>query len=343
MAPSWSLYPLVILATAAACIASQAVISGAFSLTRQAVQLGYCPRMEIRHTSSHEIGQIYIPLINWMLLLGVVLLVWGFGTSTNLAAAYGIAVTSTMVITTVLAYFVAIERWKWPRLPATALVVLLLAMDSAFFGANMVKVAQGGWFPLTVALGIFTLLTTWKKGRTILASRLRETSLPLDQFLGSLRTSAPTRVRGTAVFMTGNMEGTPTALLHNLKHNKVIHDQVILLTVSTLEIPHVREEERMEFTMLESGFWRVILRYGFMEDPDVPAALQKGRGKGLTTKPMDTTYFLGRETLIPTKRPGMALWREALFSWMSRNARTATAFFHIPPGRVVELGAQIEL
>jgi KUP system potassium uptake protein len=343
MAPSWALYPLVILSTGATVIASQALISGVFSLTQQAIQLGYTPRLEVVHTSAEERGQIYLPGINLAMLVGVIVLVLGFKSSTNLAAAYGIAVTATMGITSGLAYVVARERWNVSRLVALPVAAFFLVVDLAFFGANAVKIAAGGWFPLVLALLVFTLMTTWKRGRDILGSRLRSSSMPLRTLLESFGDHPPLRVPGTAIFMTGNPEGTPPALLHNLKHNKVLHEQVMLLTIAAEEVPHVPPEDRVEVIKLEEGFVRVIARYGFMENPSIPDILKRGREKGLQFNLMGTSFFLGRETLIPSKKPGMAMWREALFAWMSRNARSATAYFRIPPNRVVELGAQVEL
>jgi KUP system potassium uptake protein len=344
LAPSWALYPLVAVSTAAAVIASQALISGAFSLTRQAMQLGYCPRMEVVHTSAEEMGQIYMPGLNRMLLIGVVLVVLGFRTSSALASAYGIAVTATMAITTVLAYVVARERWGVRRVLALPVAGAFLGVDLAFFAANAVKIADGGWFPLVLALAIFTLMTTWKRGREILGAKLRAASMDLQGLLGSLKGDhPPKRVPGTAVFMTGSPEGAPPALLHNLKHNKVLHEQVVLLTILSQEVPHVLPEERVEVGPLEQGFVRVIAHYGFMEEPSIPDILKRCREQGLQFQLMGTSFFLGRETLVPAKKPGMAAWREALFSWMSRNARSATSFFRIPPNLVVELGAQVEL
>ncbi|MHA7634597.1 potassium transporter Kup [Corallococcus sp. M7] len=343
LAPDWALYPLVALSTAAAVIASQALISGSFSTTRQAMQLGYCPRMEVVHTSAEEMGQIYLPGINGALLVGVIALVLGFGSSSRLAAAYGIAVTTTMGITTLLAYVVARERWGVRRSVALPVVSLFMVVDLAFFGANVAKIPDGGWFPLLLAVCIFTLMTTWKRGRDILAAKLRAASLGLKDLLGSFGDHPPVRVPGTAIFMTGNPEGTPPALLHNLKHNKILHEQVVLLTIIPEEIPHVVVGERVEVEPLEQGFVRVVARYGFMENPSIPDILKRCREKGLQFQLMGTSFFLGRETIIPTKKPGMALWREALFTWMSRNARSATAYFRIPPNRVVELGSQVEL
>ncbi|WP_224361685.1 potassium transporter Kup [Hyalangium versicolor] len=344
LAPSWALYPLVVLATGAAVIASQALISGAFSLTRQAMQLGYCPRMEVVHTSAEEMGQIYMPGLNLMLLVGVVLMVLGFRSSSALAGAYGIAVTATMGITTMLTYVVARERWNVSRAVAIPIAGLFLVVDLAFFGANVVKITEGGWFPLSLAAFIFTLMTTWKRGREILAGKLRVASMDLKDLLEGFKGEhAPLRVPGTAVFMTGNPEGSPPALLHNLKHNKVLHEQVVLLTILAEDVPHVPSEERVEVEHLEQGFVRMIARYGFMENPSIPDILKRGREEGLQFQLMSTSFFLGRETLIPAKKPGMAAWRESLFAWMSRNARSATSYFRIPPNRVVELGTQVEL
>jgi KUP system potassium uptake protein len=341
LAPASLLYPLVILSTAATIIASQAVISGAFSLTRQAVQLGYLPRLQIDHTSSKEIGQIYISSVNWALAAATIALVIGFRSSSNLAAAYGVAVTTTMVITTGLAYFVSRDRWGKPL--ALAVTIGFLFADLAFFSANMVKVAHGGWFPLLVAIAVFTVMTTWRTGRRILQDRIREGALSDELFLNDVLRRKPPRVAGTAVFMDRTVEGIPLALLHNLKHNKVLHEKVILLTVQTNEIPYVPDEEEMEFRELGQGLYRVILRYGFMESPDVPEALRRLDHPDLHFDESTTTFFLGRETLLATKRPGMAIWRERMFSWMTRNAQGAPLYFRLPPNRVVELGAQIEL
>ncbi|MBJ6760407.1 potassium transporter Kup [Myxococcaceae bacterium JPH2] len=343
LAPDWALYPLVVLATGATVIASQALISGAFSITRQAMQLGYSPRMEVVHTSAEEMGQIYLPGLNGVLLLGVVALVLGFRSASALASAYGIAVTTTMAITTVLAYIVARERWGVSRALALPVAGVFLLVDLSFFGANAVKIADGGWFPLLLAVCIFTLMTTWKRGREILANKLRASTISLRELLESFGDHPPVRVPGTAIFMTGNAEGTPPALLHNLKHNKVLHEQVVLLTILSEEVPHVPAPERVEVEPLELGFVRVVAQYGFMENPSIPDVLKRCREKGLQFQLMGTSFFLGRETLIPTKKPGMAVWREALFAWMSRNARSATAYFRIPPNRVVELGSQVEL
>jgi KUP system potassium uptake protein len=343
LAPEWATYPLVALATAATVIASQAVISGAFSLTRQAMQLGYLPRVHIEHTSRREIGQIYIPGVNWLLMFACIGLVAGFRESTSLANAYGVAVTTDMVFTTLLFAAVARARWQWAWWRVGVLAAAFLVIDLAFWGANLEKIPHGGWFPLVVAAVIFAVMTTWKTGRRILSSRMHATTLPFDLFLQDVERRSPPRVPGTAVFMYGNPDGTPPALLHNLVHNKVLHERVVLLTVDTQEIPVVAEAERVEVKELGSGFYRVVVRYGFVEEPDIPAALAKVTLPGLDLRPMITSYFLGRETLIPSSKPGMAMWREHLFAVMSRNARTATSFYGLPPNRVVELGAQIEL
>jgi KUP system potassium uptake protein len=343
MVPAWALLPVVIVATLATVIASQALISGAFSLTLQAVQLGYVPRVQIEHTSESQMGQIYIPSVNWALMVCCIALVLGFRNSTNLAAAYGLAVTTTMAITTVLFFFVARERWGWGAWKAGAIAGTFLVIDLAFWGANLLKIPHGGWVPLVIGAAVFTLLTTWKKGRLLLAERMQERTLPRDLFLDSLMRHPPHRVPGTAVFMYGSAAGTPPALLHNLKHNRVLHERVVFLTIRTEEVPAVDPAERASVAEVGHGLWQVTLRYGFMEDADIPSALASLGHPELPFRPMETTYFLGRETLIATKRKGMALWRERLFAVMSRNARPATTFFRLPPNRVVELGAQVEL
>jgi KUP system potassium uptake protein len=343
MAPQPLLLPVVAIATAATVIASQALISGAYSLTMQAVQLGYSPRVTIEHTSAEQFGQIFIPAINWALMLACIGLVLGFQTSSNMAAAYGVAVTMTMAITTVLFYFVARERWKWPLSSAILMVGAFLIIDLAFLFANLLKIPSGGWFPLVVGVIVFALLTTWKRGRMTLMNRMKDRTLPRDLFVESLGINPPTRVPGTAVFMYRSPEATPPALLHNLKHNKVLHEQVVFLSVLTEDVPHVPLEKRSKVDVLGHGVYQVVLRYGFMEHVDVPQALGSLHVTGLQFKPMETTYFLGRETLVASKHPGMAVWRSKLFALMLRNERTATAFYRLPPNRVVELGAQIEL
>ena len=343
LAPKWGLLPLVVLATVATVIASQAVISGAFSLTRQAVQLGYLPRMDIEHTSATEIGQIYIPGINWALMLACITLVLGFGSSSALAAAYGVAVTTDMVFATLLFCAVALGRWRWGWPRVAALGAGLLVIDLGFWGANIIKVPDGGWFPLLVGAFIFTLMTTWKRGRQVLSERLQAITLPFEGFAERLASEKIHRVPGTAVFMYSNPHATPPALLHNLKHNKVLHERIILLAVEAQDIPHVPSRDRIELEELGNGLFRVLLRYGFMEDPSVPRDLALIRRYGHEFKPMAVSYFLGRERVIATKRPGMARWREQLFGIMTRNARNATDFFRLPPNQVVELGAQVEL
>jgi KUP system potassium uptake protein len=343
LAPSWALYALVALATAAAIIASQALISGAFSLTRQAIQLGYSPRLDIEHTSSHEIGQVYVPQINWALMLSTIAIVIGFGSSTALAAAYGIAVTLTMMITATLLYVIARERWQWPVPLAAGVTGLFLAIDLAFFGANAIKIAHGGWLPLAIGAILFTLMTTWKTGRRIVGQRLTARAMPLPDFMKHVTDTRPARVPGTAVFMTAQPKGTPPALAHNLKYNKVLHEHVVTLMIASEPRPHVADSERITIRDLGQGVSDVVVRYGFMEDPDVPEALALARTQGLDIAPDDITYFLGKETLIVTNTPGMALWRERLFVVMARNAVRATAFFRLPPERVVELGVQVEI
>ena len=343
LAPSWALYPLVGLATMAAVIASQAMISGTSSLTVQAIQLGYCPRLKIEHTSSQEKGQIYLPHVNWVLMIACIGLVVGFGSSSSLAAAYGIAVSLTMGITTVMFSFAVRHIWHWKLWTALALCVPFLLIELAFVGANMLKITHGGWFPLAVGIGLFTLMSTWKAGRRILGDKLRNSTLPLEVFLADVQQNPPTRVAGTAVFMSSNPEGTPLALLHNLKHNKVLHKRVILLTILAEEVPHVDPSARVQIKKFEDGFVRVIGRYGFMEEPHVPQLFKTCKKHGLELNPNEMTFFLSRETIIATKAPGLAIWREHLFAVMARNAQSATTFFHLPANRVVELGMQVEL
>ncbi len=342
MAPRWSLYPLVALATVAASIASQAVISGAFSLTRQAVQLGYLPRLRIWHTSAREIGQIYIPSVNWLLMVAAIGLVLAFKSSTNLAAAYGVAVTATMAITTTLLAVVAKQRWHWKWYAVAALIIPLLTADLSFFAANIVKIADGGWFPLLIGAVAFTVMTTWFQGRRILNARLAQSAMTEEDFVRGLASGHFPRVRGTAIFMTRQAAGVPTTMLHNIKHNKVVHERVVLLTVDVEEASHLADEERHEWTDVGHGLYRLKLRFGYMEDPDLPRILAALPGP-VSFNPMTTSYFLGRETLIPTKRPGMPLWREHLFAWMVRNASSASQFFSLPANQVIELGAQVEM
>jgi KUP system potassium uptake protein len=343
LVPVWGLYPMVVLSTAATVIASQAVISGAFSLSRQAVQLGFSPRVRIEHTSHEEIGQIYVPSTNWALMAATIILVVEFKTSSNLAAAYGVAVTSTMVITTALAYFVARHRWGW-GLPASLLVTaFFLVFDIAFFGSSLVKVPHGGWVPLVIALVIFALMTTWKRGREILSKRLAEVAVPVPEFLRRTETERPTRLRHAAVFMTGDKEGIPPALIHNLEHNEVLHQPVVLLTVETKEVPYVPASERVKVTALGAGFHRAVATYGFMQDPSVPEIIARLREHGLPLEMDELTFFLGGENVVPTRVPGMAIWREKLFALMARNALRATDFFRIPPSRVIEVRMEVEI
>jgi KUP system potassium uptake protein len=347
-APSWALWPLVAIATVATIVASQALISGAFSLTQQAVQLGYCPRVTIRHTSHTAIGQIYIPEVNWAVGMACVALVLGFQSSSRLAAAYGIAVTGTMFTTTILFHRVARDRWGWPRHWAWPLTALFLTVDLAFVTANLVKFKDGGWFPILAALGVFTLMSTWKRGREALAKMLRDSGLPLDVFMADLHRKDVQRVPGTAVFMTSNVGSVPPVMLHHLKHNKVLHERVLLVSLLSEEIPYVGESQRATVKDLGRGLYQVVARYGFMETPSVPALLatldrRPGGPAMAPVKPLETTFYLGRETLLPVGRSKLAAWRKKLFIVMARNAQTASSFFGLPPNRVVEMGAQIEL
>jgi KUP system potassium uptake protein len=357
LAPHAMLLPLVLLATLAAVIASQALISGAYSLTQQAVQLGYSPRVTILHTSRYEAGQIFIPEISNALMYGCLALVFLFRTSQSLGAAYGIAVTGTMAITSVLFAVVARALWNWSLLHIIPITAGFLIIDLTLFSANVIKIEYGGWVPIVIALVVFTLLSTWKKGRTLLNHALNSGSLPLDLFLNDIARKKPTRVAGTAVFMTSSNDGVPVVLLHHLKHNKVLHEQVILMSVITQEVPEVNADDRMKTEALDQGFYRVTAYYGFMETPNVPEILQRAREAGIKAKPNETTFYLGRERIIisdgrhnpGTRRapvdlalPRMARWRKKIFVVMSRNARSATEFFGIPPNRVVELGAQVE-
>ena len=343
LVPAWALYPMVGIATAAAVVASQALISGAFSLTRQAVQLGYCPRVTIRHTSQTEIGQIYLPGVNRLLGVACVFLVLTFQSSGNLASAYGIAVTGTMAITTLLFCSVARDRWRWPAWRVVAVGALFLTVDLAFLGANLVKIETGGWFPLVVAVCIYMLMKTWKRGREIVAGILRESSLPMDLFLSDIARRQPARVPGTAVFMTSDPSGVPVVLLHHLKHNKVLHQTVVIMSIEGEEVPQVAPEERLTVQALGDGFYKVVGRYGFMETPRVPALLAMAEAQGLRARPQETSFYLGRETLLPDGPARLARWRKMLFILMARNAQSATAFFNLPPNRVLELGAQIQV
>jgi KUP system potassium uptake protein len=318
------------------------VISGAFSVTQQAIQLGFMPRLRILHTSEAAVGQIYIPTINWSLMVMVIVLVLFFQTSSNLTAAYGIAVTGAMFIDTCLLSVVLFSLWKWRPWLALPLLAIFFFVDIAYFTANLTKVPEGGWFPLLIGLVAFTFLTTWARGRQLMLARMREASMPVEIFVKSAASSA-TRVPGTAVFMTTTPDGVPHALLHNLKHNKVLHERVMLLTVKIEDVPYVEEERRFDLTDLGSGFYRLILRFGFMQESDVPAALARVETCGPAFKMMDTSFFLARQTLLASARPGMWVWRERLFAWMLRNAESAMEFFKLPPNRVVELGSQVEI
>jgi len=342
LAPEWALYPLVALATAAAVIASQALISGVFSLTHQAVQLGYSPRLDIDHTSSQHMGQIYVPQANWALMIGTVAIVLTFRSSSALAAAYGIAVTLTMAITTILLYVVAVERWRWPVWAAGITMGVFLMIDLAFFGANLLKIADGGWLPIGIAVFLFTLMTTWKRGRDILGRRLADRAIPLHEFMITLDPDA-IRVPGTAVFMTAQPRGAPPALLHNLRHNHILHERVIILSVHTTRTPHVPNEDRIQIEPLGRNIFNMTLKYGFMDDPHVPDALALAGDHGMPINPRHVTYFLGRETVIVSGEKRLSMWRDKLFVLMARNAVRATAFFRLPPERVVELGVQVEL
>ncbi len=343
LAPPTLLYPLIVLATAAAAIASQAVISGAFSLTRQAVQLGLSPRLLIKHTSAREIGQIFIPAVNWVLLAASIGLVLAFRSSGNLAAAYGVAVTGTMAITSFLMYRVMVRLWKVPLLWATLATFVFLSMDLAFFGANSLKILHGGWFPLAIGVLGYLLLTTWQRGRQLLAVRLNEVAVPLNILLGDIMAEPPLRVRGTAIFLTAQPDGVPYTLLHNLRHNQVLHERVIFLTVTAVEVPRVARDDRVRIEKIAEGFFRVTAQYGFMEEPDVLEVLEDCQRQGLRIALEATTFFVGRETLLPTEGPGMPVWRERLFALMSRNTPRITTSFNIPAEQVIEIGAQIEL
>jgi KUP system potassium uptake protein len=342
MAPEEFRLPLVILATLATIIASQAMITGAFSVVQQSVQLGMMPRLKITHTSASAYGQIYVPVVNWTLMVLVLLLVLTFQKSSNLAAAYGIAVMGTMFISTMMIGVLTAKVWNWPKWRVYLVTGTFLIIDGAYLSSNLIKVPEGGWLPLLVAAIIFVLLTTWAKGRELMIARLREAAMPVKVFIQSAASSA-TRVTGTAVFMTSASDGVPHALLHNLKHNKVIHDRVILLTVKIADMPFVEEETRCRLEDLGEGFHRLVVKYGFMQEPDVPAALARLTGCGPAFKMMDTSFFLARQTLLPSSRPGMAIWREKLFAWMLNNSESAMEFFRLPTNRVVELGSQVEI
>jgi KUP system potassium uptake protein len=345
MVPDWGLLPMVVLATAASIIASQAVITGAFSMTRQAIQLGYIPRLEILHTSERAIGQVYMPFVNWILFVAVVLLVLGFQSSSNLANAYGIAVAATMVIECMLAMVVARLNWKWSRASVALVIGSMLVVDLVFLASNATKILSGGWFPLLIGSALFTMLITWKRGRSLMFRRLSEQGIPLKPFLEGLAAHPPQRVSGTAIFMTSTPDTVPHALLHNLKHNKVLHERTVFLTIVAHDVPSVPREDRVKVERLLEGFYRLEAWYGFKEQPDIDEILDACRVRhGLAFDVMDTSFFLSHETVIPTTdSPGMAYWRDHLFAWMTRNAVRATDFFNIPANRVVELGTHIEI
>lgn len=343
MAPDWALYPMIALATFAAVMASQAVITGAFSLTLQAIQLGYCPRLRIEHTSSDQRGQIYIPAVNRSLMIATIALVLGFRSSSGLAAAYGISITITMVVTTLLFFILIVYHWKWRLWVALLFAGFFLGIDLSFFGANLLKILHGGWFPLLVAAFIYVLMSTWQDGRRLLAERLRASMLSTELFVADLLTTPPIRVPGVAVFMSGNPMGTPLALRQNVAHNRVLHDNSIILGVQTAETPYVSEENRLTTEEIGEGFFRASLQYGFMEEPNVPRDLAKFNFLGDSFRVENVSYFLGRETLLATPHSGMYMWRESLFSFLSRNSQPATLFFHLPAHRVVEIGAQVKL
>ena len=342
MAPAQFRLPLVVLATLATIIASQAVITGAYSVTQQAIQLGFMPRMQILHTSSSAAGQIYLPVINWALLIMVMLLVVSFGSSAKLLPAYGLAVMGTMFITALMLGVMIFKVWKKRLLLGGIMLGVFLLVDTVYLASNVTKIPDGGWFPLTVGVVIMLLLTTWARGRQLMIARMAEGTLPIKVFISSAASSA-TRVRGTAVFMTSSADGVPHALLHNLKHNKVLHERIVLLTVKIANVPQVDEEKRCKMDDLGSGFHRMVLKYGFMEEPNVPAALSRVTACGPAFKMLDTSFFLARQTLLASSRPGMAIWREKLFAWMLRNAESAMEFFRLPTNRVVELGSQVEI
>ncbi len=339
LAPDWALIPMVILATVATVIASQAVIAGAFSVARQAVQMGLLPRMMIVHTSGKEEGQIYVPFTNWTLYLAVVALVIGFKSSSNLAAAYGIAVTGTMLIDTVLVSFVMVLIWKWGKFLTALVIIPLLLIDIAFFSANALKIPDGGWFPRAIGLISFTILTTWLRGRKLVGEEMSKNSIPMEAFIQAI--DDVHRVAGTAVFMTASKAGVPSALLHNLKHNQILHERVVLMTIQTADTPTVANQDRVSIVDLGKGFMRIIVQYGFMENPDIPKALQLCEAKGQEFEMMSTTFYLSRETIVLAPKRIYSLWRAFLFKLMSKNATSATDFFRIPANRVVELGTQL--
>lgn len=342
LAPQWALFPLIALATLATVIASQAVITGAFSISRQALQMGFLPRMYIQHTSESTEGQVYMPRVNWGLMIATMLLVISFGSSDNLAAAYGIAVTGDMIITSLLAAIVFHEIWKWSKLRTGLLVGLFLIVDLTFFGANVLKIPDGGWIPLLIGIVIFTTMLTWKTGRTLLYNRLKQDEIKIDPFIESIDSDSFSRVEGSAVFLTPNETGIPRAMLHNLKHNKVLHEKVVILTVRFLDYPHTAQDERITVKTLPHSFYRVTVNYGFMDEPDLPRDLALCSALGLDLEPMDTSFFIGKDILIPTGQLGMSYWRKKIFVGLFRSAETITNQFNLPPNRVVELGAQVK-
>ncbi len=343
LAPEWAQVPLIILSALATTIASQALISGVFSITRQAVQLGFCPRINIVHTSVREIGQIYVPFVNWALFLGVIWLVLNFKSSSHLAAAYGIAVSGTMLITTVLAFYVAFKKWKWPFLPSSILFLIILLFDVSFFFPNLLKISHGGWVPLVLGGTIYILMTTWQKGRRILAEALKAKSIPVTELIKKIETEKPYRVQGTAIYMSSDPWGVPIPLLHNLRHNKVLHERVIFLTISTQEMPFVIKSERVQLESFGQNIYRIVASFGFMETPKIKHILEACRLKDFNISLNETTFVLGRETILPSSMLGMALWREWLFAVLAKNAARPTAFFRIPPNSVIEVGIQIEI
>jgi KUP system potassium uptake protein len=343
LAPEWALFPLILLATASTVIASQAVITGAFSVSRQALQLGYLPRMHIQHTSESEQGQVYMPRVNWGIMLATMLLVIGFGSSSKLAAAYGIAVTGDMVITTLLAAVVFREIWRWSKLKTYALIAIFLVIDVAFFSANLLKVPDGGWVPLLIGAIIFMLMLTWKNGRSLLINKMKSEAIEITPFIEAVAAHPPARVPGTAIFMTPNPEGVPHAMLHNLKHNKVLHEKVVILTVKFLDVPHTNLEERVTVEAMQHEFYRVTIKYGFKDEPDLPRDLELCNKYGLNFDAMDTSYFIGKEILIASEQSDMAVWRKKIFIGLFRSAETITNQFKLPPNRVVELGSQVKI
>ncbi len=343
IAPQWAEIPLFILATLAAIVASQALITAAFSVTKQAIQLGILPRMRILHTSVRDTGQIYVPFINWMLFAFVVLAVTLFGSSSKLAGAYGVAVTIDMTITTVMTFFVIRYGWKYPLWLCILATIFFFIIDVAFLASNLLKLFAGGWFPLAIGLGMFTLMLTWRQGSTLLRERLREDAIPLQDFLDAVFVNPPTRVEGTAVFMTPDEGLTPTALMHNLKHNKVLHERNLFVTVRHHDVPWVGFNQRVEVASLGHDCWAVVLNFGFKNEPDVPQALTLLKSRGVALDDMDTSYFLSRDIVIPTLGQGMSMWREKLFAGLHRNAAAAADFLRLPTNRVVELGSKVEI